>query len=143
MIGLPTAGGAVHQLDTLAIDRALNMLADTARFAQLQEHNRWLRMGTTALGQVGFTTSRKNSGQFVIDVTDLLWRCGQNGAKQLEFPRQIVPDLLALIYMQHGHAGVVATLWFAEGTLSLAKYCSRYQGARAIVRLPSPEEMLQ
>ena len=50
------------------------------------------------------------SDKYSIDDQDLVWYSDDWGKMVLAIPRNMVPDLLALVHTQHGHPGVAATL---------------------------------
>lgn len=140
---LPTAGGAGHQIDSLRVDHALNMLPDTPWLRQIYVQDQWLGKVKTALEEGVSNSSEGISDQFVIDNNDLLGQRGQNGEKQMAILLQVVPDLLALVHSQLDHAGAATTLSLPKARFHWPSIVQDTKDYVLIVRLPPPEEIPQ
>ena len=115
------AGGEVASSSTAAdvqaetasaIERALKALKETSLLAAQQNNYPFLKQIRISLIE---NKTCPESVRYLVDEKGLVWYTPNDSKPVLAVPRSMVPELLALVYTLHGHAGVGAALALIRG----------------------------
>ena len=95
------------------IDRALRSISDFESLRNLQQRDHIFgKVRSQLLQDSQDDEALRIKDKYVLDDNDLLWHVPSEGKQQgrLAIPRALVPEMLSLVHVMHGHPGIAATL---------------------------------